>query len=84
MDSNTFDNVSDFVACPSCGKSGMRITNYISLMVVRKDLGLFTLECPSCAAKVSTIHPIPKNLLDEVQAAAKEVGAGMGQAGSSI
>lgn len=48
------------------------------MMVLRVDFALFTLTCPHCKAKVSTLQPIPPALRDEVRFAAIEVGAGMG------
>ena len=50
---------------------------YDTMLVVRADLALFTLACPSCGAKVSTLQRIPLQLREEVRFAAIEVDAGM-------
>ncbi len=65
--------------CPSCGMRDLNPLNYSALMVIRKDLGLFTMTCPNCSQKISSIQPIPRELLGEVEQAAKEIGAGMGK-----
>ena len=66
--------------CPSCGKRDLNLANYTTLMVLKPDLGLFTIACPNCAAHVSTMQPIPDALKESVHCAAVEVGAGMGKA----
>ena len=48
------------------------------MMVVRRDLALFKLECPKCRTNVSALQAIPSDLREEVRFAAIEVGAGMG------
>ena len=50
-------------------------------MVLRRDLGLFTIDCPDCGAKISSIQTIPDSLHEEVYRAAAEVHAGMGSSG---
>lgn len=67
------------VTCPGCGASGLDVCAYESMMVVRADLAMFTLRCPKCGAKVSSMQPIPQRLCEEVRFAAIEVGAGMGR-----
>lgn len=47
-------------------------------MALRQDLGLFTVECPNCQSKISSIQPIPLQLQKEVIRVANEVNAGMG------
>ncbi len=47
-------------------------------MALRQDLGLFTVECPNCQSKISSIQPIPLQLQKEVVRVANEVNAGMG------
>lgn len=64
--------------CPSCGETALNLFEYSSLMALRSDLGLFTIECPNCSAKTSSIHPIPLQLQKEVVRKAAEVNAGMG------
>ncbi len=66
------------LACPSCGASDLDLRSYDSMMVLRSDIALFSLRCPHCAAKISTLQPIPACLQDEVRCAALEIGAGMG------
>lgn len=66
-------------ACPQCGSTAMDIIDYESMIVVASDYALFTVRCPHCAARVSSMRRIPEELLEEVQFAAIEVGAGMGR-----
>lgn len=70
--------MSSEVTCPACGAADFDVCLYEAMMVVRADLALFTLKCPHCGAKVSSLQPIPSQLRDEVRFAAIEVGAGMG------
>ncbi|WP_251212696.1 UDP-N-acetylmuramoylalanyl-D-glutamate--2,6-diaminopimelate ligase [Adlercreutzia murintestinalis] len=65
--------------CPNCGSALLNLLDYESLMVLRADLGLFTMACPSCAAKTSMLRPIPPLLRDDVGTAAAEIHAGMGR-----
>ena len=67
------------VKCPACGASDVDVLTYDSMMVLRPDVALFSLTCPRCGAKVSSLQPIPAALRDEVRFAAIELGAGMGQ-----
>lgn len=66
------------VTCPKCGERGIDVCSYQSMMVVRKDIALFKVECPSCHEVVSSLQPIPLQLRESVRFAAIEVGAGMG------
>jgi C4-type Zn-finger protein len=66
------------IACPSCGQRNLDLMHYDSLMVLKPDLGLFTILCPNCKVKVSSIQPIPDELMPKVRTVAEEVGAGMG------
>lgn len=50
--------------------------SYDSMMVLSQKLALFTLRCPSCGSRVSTVQPIPAELREVVQFAAIEVNAG--------
>lgn len=65
--------------CPACGVRDLNLLNYSALMVIRDDLGLFTLTCPNCNQKISSIQPIPDELMEEVQEVAAEIGCGMGK-----
>ncbi len=69
---------SNTLFCPSCNMRDLNLTDYISLMVVKPGLGLFTLECPNCRAKITSIQAIPPELSDTVNKAAAELNAGMG------
>lgn len=64
--------------CPACG-TPLDLCRYDSMMVLRRDLALFSLRCPQCHAPVSGVYSIPLQLKDEVRFAAIEVGAGMGK-----
>ncbi len=65
--------------CPQCGFENIELQGYESMIVVARNLALFTVRCPSCGARVSGLHAIPPELHDEVQYAAIQVGAGMGR-----
>jgi C4-type Zn-finger protein len=67
------------LTCPSCGESDIDLLNYDSLIVLKPTLGLFSIACPGCGVKISTILPIPDELKPEISYVAKEVGAGMGE-----
>ena len=67
--------------CPSCGCVSLKLRDYESMIVITADFALFTLSCPNCGARVSSVRPIPNEMHDEVRYAAIEVGAGMGQIG---
>lgn len=69
------------ISCPACGCTDLDVCSYSSMMVVRRDLALFKIECPSCHTIVSALQPIPPRLREEVRFAAIEVGAGMGAEG---
>ncbi len=71
-------NYDYMMICPGCGVRDLNLLNYTSLMVIREDIGLFTLTCPNCNEKVSSIQPIPIELFPEVEEAAIKVNAGMG------
>lgn len=70
-------NMYSFV-CPSCASSMLNMLDYERLMVLRPDLALFTVGCPSCGTKTSMLRPIPPSLREEVEKAAVELHAGMG------
>lgn len=72
-------NYDYMLVCPSCGVRDLNLLNYRSLMVLRRDLGLFSLACPSCGNKVSSIQQIPPELTPEINQAAAEIHAGMNQ-----
>ena len=67
------------LTCPSCGAKDLDIHGYDSMMVLRKDTALFTVRCPHCAAVVSSVQAIPRELDNVVRLAAAELGAGMGR-----
>lgn len=64
--------------CPHCASARLNMLDYESLMVLRADLGLFTVHCSACGQKTSLLRPIPGCLQDEVAHAAEAAGAGMG------
>lgn len=65
------------ITCPNCHESELDAKRYDSMMVLKSDLALFTLRCPSCGARVSTIQSIPLSLRGQVAEAAAKVHAGM-------
>lgn len=67
------------LACPNCEKTGLDVHDYESLIVLTADFALFTVRCPGCGSRVTSVQPIPRDLREEVQFAAIEVGAGMGR-----
>lgn len=67
------------LSCPACGERNLDVCGYESMMVLRSDIALFTLRCPKCGARVSSVQTIPLALREEVRFAAIEVGAGMGR-----
>lgn len=67
------------ITCPTCDKQSIDLRKYETMMVLREDMALFTVECPICGTTVSTVNQIPSELRDVVQCAATELGAGMGR-----
>ena len=65
--------------CPSCGERNLDVCTYDTMMVLSSDVALFTLRCPGCGARLSSVQTIPLALREEVRFAAIEVGAGMGR-----
>lgn len=63
------------LACPSCSASHLDVRSSDSVMALKADLALFTLRCPTCGTRISSIQPIPDNLRAELRAAAVELGA---------
>lgn len=72
-------NYDNMMNCPNCGMRNLNLLNYSGLMVIRPDLGLFTIDCPNCNEKLSSIQPIPEILHEEVIQIADSIGAGMGR-----
>ena len=66
------------VVCPKCGSADFDLSAYESMIVLTRDLALFTLRCTHCDARVSSLCSIPPEPREEVQFAAIEIGAGMG------
>ncbi len=66
------------ITCPTCGNPAVDVYSYVSIMVVRRDLALFKVECSACHTVTSSLQTIPVQLREFVQSAALEVGAGMG------
>lgn len=67
------------VSCPSCHELEVDLCQYHAMAVIRSDLALFTLECPSCKSVFSAVYRIPYSLRAEIDSVALEVGAGMGR-----
>lgn len=67
------------MVCPSCGARDLNLIDYSSLLVLKPHVGLFTLLCPSCHAKVTSIQAIPTELDASIVQAADELNAGMGR-----
>ena len=67
--------------CPHCSCADLKLGHYESMIVITEQFALFTIRCPHCGTRVSTVRPIPDELHDEVCFAAIEVGAGMGRIG---
>ena len=65
--------------CPQCASMLIDVCDYESMIVISESHALFTVRCPACSAKVSTVQAIPPRLLEDVRCAAIEVGAGMGR-----
>lgn len=57
----------------------MDVCQYESMMVLREDTAFFTMTCPHCLAKVSSVNAIPLQLREEIRSLAIEIGAGMGR-----
>ena len=66
------------LTCPACAQGPFNLADYESMMVLRSDLALFSLRCPHCKTRISTLQPIPPSLMDAVRRAADRIGAGMG------
>ena len=64
--------------CPGCGAPSIDVHNYDACMVLRRDVALFSVHCPQCGIKVSSMQPIPKDMLEDIRFAAIELGAKMG------
>ena len=61
--------------CPACSASRLDVRECESMMALRGNLALFTMRCPTCSARISTIQPIPIEMRGEFIAAARKVGA---------
>lgn len=68
-----------FVSCPACQFERVSVCSYDSMMMLKADTALFSLRCPECGARISTLQTIPDQLHDEIVLAAAESGAGMGR-----
>ena len=67
------------VTCPACGAQDFDLSRYESMMVLSSKFALFTLRCPHCATKVSSVCAIPGCLRPDVEAAANKLDCGMGR-----
>lgn len=55
----------------------LNLLNYNGLIVIRPNVGFFTLICPNCNARFSSIQPLPEEIIAEVNEVANEIDAGM-------
>ncbi len=69
----------ELLTCPECREASIDFHAYESMIVVAKDYALFTMRCPACGARVSSMQAIPEDMREEVRYAAIQVGAGMGR-----
>lgn len=65
--------------CPKCGTTDIDLTHFQSMMLVSQDEALFTLQCPHCGNKISSVCAIPAPLQDKIKSVASELDAGMGR-----
>lgn len=66
------------VTCKGCGSTNFDLHDYESMMVLSRNLALFTLRCPDCGMLTSSVCAIPEDLHAVVDEAARKLGAGMG------
>ncbi len=66
------------MVCPACGMRDLNLLDYASLLVLKPQVGLFTLQCPTCQAKVTSIQAIPAELEPVIIESAQKLNAGMG------
>ncbi len=64
--------------CPKCASRELDPRDFESMIVIARDCAMFTMRCPSCGTRVSSLQPIPAELHQLVLDAARSVGAGMG------
>ena len=72
------------VKCPTCGAQDFDLARYESMMVLSAKYALFTLGCPHCATKVSSVCTIPSCLRTDIEEAAMQLGCGMGRETPSL
>ncbi len=72
------------VTCPACGAQDFDLSSYESMMVLSEKFALFTLPCPHCATKVSSICAIPRSLRADIETAACRLDCGMGRETPSL
>lgn len=66
------------VTCKVCGSTNFDLHDYDSMMVLSREVALFTLRCPDCGASVTAPCAIPEDLLPAIEETARRIGAGMG------
>ena len=72
------------VQCPACGTTNFDLHTYESMMMLERELALFTLRCPHCQTVVSSVCVVPPDMVAQAAYAAKKLGAGLGQQASSL
>ena len=72
------------VTCPACGAQDFDLARYESMMVLNSKYALFTLSCPHCSTKVSSVCAIPSFLRPDIEVAALNLDCGMGRETPSL
>ncbi len=65
--------------CAKCGCTDFDLMRYESLMVLSTTRALFSLRCPHCGARVTSVCAIPAELRETIDSVAREMDAGMGR-----
>ncbi len=63
------------LACPACSAARLNVLDCDSMMALNASVALFSLRCPTCGTRVSSIQPIPVELRAELCDAAIRTGA---------
>jgi hypothetical protein len=72
------------VKCPVCGADDFDLARYESMMVLSEGFAIFTLPCPHCATKVSSVCAIPHTLQSQIETVANQLNCGMGRETPSL
>ncbi|MBR5258914.1 MAG: UDP-N-acetylmuramoylalanyl-D-glutamate--2,6-diaminopimelate ligase [Eggerthellaceae bacterium] len=63
------------LACPACSATTLDVHDCESMMALGANTALFSLRCPTCGARISSIQPVPADMHGELYDAAVRVGA---------